>query len=372
MEGSMVYKKKIKIYTGIAMVINYLLYLAKDFIPVQFMSTDLNANQSEVYASKAWSGILAFATSLIAFAMFFFIGKALTKNNQKAAIFTASAYFSLSAASIFSVFVRELATICMHTSLNLSSNLYAYIIIASKALCVPISTILAYITFTTLEGINEKLCSKDIGGFETTPGQAKKNYIIYFVLSVVCSFVFGSGLLLLMSLFETMDFTVPFKLRLSLSGLSELLGNSLPVVILYYIGYKSKKSHREAMAFSVSHYFANTVIALIFTMPVSAVTGYITNTIRAESLTTGEYQRYTAASSILGVISIVLSVVATVVSFIIVFRLLDKFFAKADSAIPEEIDGASAVEVAIEDAASEEDSTVEVSAEEVSVQETVE
>ena len=189
MENTADYKKKILVFTSIAMIIKYLLYLAENFVSFKFFALDSEALPEEIFASQNWSGVSRLAVSLITFAMFFFIGKALTKDKMKALIYTAAAYFGCTVAGILPDFISAVSKVIINITAPQSA---AILNMVAKIISVPLEIFLAYTAFTALEGINEKLGSKGIGSFETTAKQAKKGYIIYLILSIVVTSVLTS------------------------------------------------------------------------------------------------------------------------------------------------------------------------------------
>lgn len=370
MEDTMVYKKRIKIYTGIAMVVNYLIYLAQNFISFKFLSA---VTPEEAIANQSWSSLLNLAYFAIIFAMFFFVGKALTKGKTKAIMYASSAYLSFAATGTITSLVSKVFTILLRIGAPLSAMDSATIMNVAKFLCVPLQIVLTYVIFTSLEGINEKLGSRGIGNFETTAKQAKKNYVIYYILSLVVTLVFSNGTSFIMALLgpEMASKNISYILLQISSYISEVL----PLIILYLIGYRSQKSHQEAMAFSAVHFLAIRIANLITDLPTTA-TLFVRNAFVPEDVMSNTNQ-YTAVSSISGAVISAISLVGLVITFIVIFRMFNIVFAKKETAADEETEEASAEEKSMEEESAEEISTEdasveEVSTEEVSVQETAE
>ena len=332
MENTADYKKKILVFTSIAMIIKYVLYLAENFISFKFFSLDSEALPEEIFASQNWSGVSSLAVSLITFTLFFFVGKALTKDKMKAIVYTATSYFGCAVAGILPDFISAVYKVLINITAPQS---VAILNTVAKPVSVPLEIFLAYTAFTALEGINEKLGSKGIGSFKTTAKQARKNYIIYFILSIVITSVLSSAPAYI-SAFSGGDFNMTTAFSVVSQALL-FLSSALPVVVLYLIGFKPQRSHPEAMAFSSVVFFANIVSNLIFVLPITTVVNYVVNTLKIDAMEIEAYQQISLMATVSGVIISVLSVLGMVVSFVIAFRLFGRFFAKTVTTEPEEL-----------------------------------
>lgn len=341
MENTADYKKKILVFTSIAMIIKYVLYLAENFVSFKFFSLDSEALPEEIFASQNWSGVSRLAVSLITFALFFFVGKALTKDKMKAIVYTATSYFGFAVAGILPDFISAVYKVLINITAPQS---VAILNTVAKPVSVPLEIFFAYTAFTALEGINEKLGSKGIGSFKTTAKQARKNYIIYFILSIVITSVLSSAPAYI-SAFSGGDFNMTTAFSVVSQALL-FLSSALPVVVLYLIGFKPQRSHPEAMAFSSVVFFANIVSNLIFVLPITTVVNYVVNTLKIDAMEIEAYQQISLMATVSGVIISVLSVLGMVASFVIAFRLFGRFFAKAVTAEPEEFVQANPEEIA--------------------------
>lgn len=341
MENTADYKKKILVFTSIAMIIKYILYLAENLISFKFFSVGSEASPNEIFASQNWSGVISLAVSLIIFALFFFIGKALTKDKMKALIYTATAYFGYTVAGILPDFTSAVYKVLIGITAPQSAVILNMV---AKSISVPLEIFLAYTAFTALEGINEKLGSKGIGSFETTAKQAKKGYIIYVILSIVVTSVLTSVPGFIFAFSDDSFYMTTFFSAVSQALL--FLSSALPMVILYLIGFKPQRSHPEAMAFSSVAFFANTVSNIIFVLPTTTVANYVANNLRIDAMEMEAYQQISLMATVSSVIITVLSILGIVISFVIAFRLFDRFFAKIVTAEHEELVQANPEEIA--------------------------
>ncbi len=314
MEEILTYKKRSKLFIAVAFIVPYLLSFLQNAV-----NLFLSDNFAEVELRDVLSSVLSFAVSLITVALFFLLGKALTKSNTKAIIFTAVLCFTQSLTGIITDLITTVATSLSYTGIITPPTISTVTLVA-EFVFLPVKIILAYSFFTTLEGINEKFQLQGIGSFKTTLSAARKRYFIYFVISFVIPLIFSSSVAFVIS--ATYTGVDNSNVVAIVSQLSNYLAKLLPFIALYIIGYKPYKSHPEAIAFSSGIILANRISGIAFSLPILGVTQLL--------IETENYSMLILPT----ILSVVLSLLNSIASILLVMWLFKFFFSNETAEEP--------------------------------------
>ncbi len=263
MEEILTYKKRSKLFISVAFIVTYLLSALQNIISFYF-SDNFAGDELRSFLSSA----ISVAISLVTIALFFLFGKELTKSNAKAIAFTGTLCFAQSLTGIITELIDTASTVLVYLGV-INPGVISAVSLVTGIVFLPIKIIFAYSFFTVLEGINEKFQSQGIGSFKTTLTRARKRYFIYFGLTIVTTLIFSAAVPFATSAIDNgVGNSNVFAI---VTQLSAYISNSLPLVILYFIGYKPYKSHPEAIAFSSAIIFANRISNVAFSLPILGV-----------------------------------------------------------------------------------------------------
>ena len=144
----------------------------------------------------------------------------------------------------------------------------------SSVFVLPLSIFLAWFAFTAIEGINGKFPSQSISTLRTTLPQARKSFVISYVIATVLSSVStlvpGNFQYLLENAVQN-NYIVG-TLRFCISW----LGTVIMFTVIYFAFYMNKKSHLEAMSFYALAVGLSEALVDIFTSLTTFISSAVT------------------------------------------------------------------------------------------------
>lgn len=283
------------------------------------------------YYSSALMSVANLLINIVTIAAIIFVGKKLTGNKIGTVRFLGCYYFGSAFGGLFSSLVNNVFQYLMRFIISPTTG--STIISVSSILCLVPAIIAAYMAFTALEGINDKIPAHPLN---VSLSKARIAFIITFIASIVAASAVETLPNYLMALImpESSSFVSD---ALIFSGyLAQWLANVIAFAFVYIAGYITTKSHYGAINFYLP--------ASAFSVPVTAVIGNISSVIvnalkysdmlKAVENGGAGYLSSTMYSGYIGYVSIVSTVLTLVVSFAICFKAFSMFYKKKTEVAP--------------------------------------
>lgn len=245
MEENMINKRKIAVFSAVAIIISYGINALLNVVTAQFTSSHQESMTSELYQLFTYcSGLVS---GVLTLAVFLIVGYILTRDKRKTFIFAGSMYLGKQSVAIITSLISTVLHSLMYAGV-LTSTDSSRAVFAADLLFVPLDIFVAYFIYTALEGVNRKFD----GGLEKTEmtlPRARTRYIVYALIGSVVVGVLGTAPNLIISL-VSLD-TIGSVWITVISRLATWLSNTLSLAILFFAGYKAYNSVIDGMAFGV-------------------------------------------------------------------------------------------------------------------------
>lgn len=286
------------------------------------------------YHSTALMSVGSFIINIIIIISIIIVGKKLTGSKTGTIRFLGSYYFGAAVGTLFSSLVSNVFQYL--TTYFISPTTGSKIITISSVLSLVPAVFAAYIAFTALEGINDKIPAHPLN---VSLSKARIIFIITFIVLAVVSGVVSSLPSLLMALINPEPDTFVSNALIFSGYLAKWITNVIVFAVVYIAGYRMAKSHFGAISF----YIPANALSVPVTGIISGITSIIVSFLRysdhlkiAEAVNDDmKYEILSGNTTVMTVIATAGTVISAVVGFIVCYKAFSLFYTNKAENTPE-------------------------------------
>lgn len=288
------------------------------------------------YYSSTLTSVANFLVNIITIVLIIVVGKKLTGNKIGTIQFFGCYYFGSAVGTLFSSLVSNIVIYLAADGMILGDT-YSTIITVSSILWLVPSILASYMTFTALEGLNDRIPAHSVN---VSLSKARITFIIAFIVSAVVSSVVGSLPDYLRAFINPEPDTFASDALIFSGYLAKWLTNVIAFVVVYIAGYRMAKSHYGAISF----YIPASALSVPVTGIISGILSIIVIFLKySEQLKIAEvvnddlkFEMMSDNSTVMSVIAIAGTVISAVVGFVISYKALSLFYKKKTESDPVE------------------------------------
>ena len=338
MENKTLSKKTVAICFAAIFLLNKVLSGISDVIVMSRYDgifEDMADSAIASYYSSALMSVANLLINIVTIAAIIFVGKKLTGNKIGTIRFLGCYYFGAAVGTLFSSLVSNVFQYL--TTYFISPTTGTTIIYISNIISLVPAVFAAYMAFTALEGINEKIPSHPLN---VPLSKVRINFIVTFIISVVVSSCVSSVPVYLRGLINPDPDTFVSDALLFAGYLAKWLSNVIVFAVVYIAGYRMAKSHYGAISF----YIPASALSVPVTGIISGISSIIVSFLRysnqlkiAEAAKDDQMLAMMANNStVMSVIAIAGTVISAAVGFIVCYMALSLFYKKKTESDPVE------------------------------------
>lgn len=337
MENKTLSKKTVAICFAAIFLLSRILSGICDVVALsQYDSIFENMSDSALasYHSSALTSVGSFIVDIITIAAIIIAGKKLTGSKTGTIRFLGSYYFGAAVGTLFSSLVSNVFQYL--STYFISPTTGSTIITISSVLSLVPAVFAAYIAFTALEGINEKIPAHPLN---VSLSKARIIFIVTFIISAVVSSVVSSVPGYLRVFINPEPDTFVSDALLFAGYLTKWLSNVIVFAVVYIAGYRMAKSHFGAISF----YIPANALSVPVTGIIVGITSIIVSFLRysdylkiAEAVNDDmKYEIMSGNTTVMTVIATAGTVISAVVGFIVCYKAFSMFYTNKAENTPE-------------------------------------
>lgn len=338
MENRTLTKKTAAIYFAVIFLLNKILSAISDVIVMSLFDgfyENMSDSALASYYSSALTSVGSFIVNIITIASIIIVGKKLTGNKIGTIRFLGSYYFGAAVGTLFSSLVSNVFQYL--ATYFISPTTGSTIITVSSILCLVPAILAAYMAFTALEGLNDRIPSHPVN---ISLSKARITFIITFIISAVVSGVVSSLPSLLMALINPGRDSFVSDVLIFSGYLAKWLTNVIVFAVVYIAGYRTTKTHFGAISF----YIPASALSVPVTGIISGISSIIVSFLRysnqlkfVEAAKDDQMLAMMANNStFMTIVATAGTVISAVAGFIICFMALSLFYKKKTESDPVE------------------------------------
>ena len=281
MEENMINKKKITVFSAVAIIISYVISSLSNVAMTYFLADHMDSITSEL--TQLFESCSGLVVNLLTLSAFLILGNILTKDKRKTFIFAGSMYFGKQVVAIASSLITAILNTLMRAGVMYSSTL-ANCILINNIIFIPVIILVSYNLYTALEGINDKI-GGSLDTTELTLSRARKRYLCYVLIGAVITAVITSAPSFIYVFMGHETTPSLITLSYAITELAAWLSNVISLALLFLAGYKAYNSLTDGIAFGVSSGVAGGISGIftgILIVPLRFGINYLTTALQSD------------------------------------------------------------------------------------------